>query len=878
MDRKNVPVSSVRGVSDADGIVEAIVSVTNIVDSVNDVIEPGAYKNTLRKRNPKGVWSHDTNIPVAKTLKVEELMPGDERLPDDLREQGAGALLVKMQFNLNTSRGRDAFYDVQFFGEEQEWSIGYSVPDGKSVTDSKTGVRFIKQLELYEYSPVIFGAAPNTRTLSVKDDLEQIEDKASPEDVMVGTPVSFAVPKPPDQTEFARGIVERVERSGEVRLPNTSETLEATSQDPVAFIRVYARMDDDTYERTDRRVIKNVSKLRVVEDFREDEKAFAEIEEKAGRYDDLDFRIPAGVKKQAEIGLNWSNEYNRGGTAVGKNTARYLINNSVAGPEKVRHIARYFPRHEGDLRIPSNSRPGADGYPGAGLIAWKLWGGDPGRTWSTKLVDAMNRRDEEAKSIESLEEKAPAMSASVEKTLREKVSEHNEKYGDDPAKRATYAMLAASYRRGVGAYRTNPSSVRPTVSSAEQWAMARVNGLLYALRTGKFRRTPYDTDLLPSAHPLSTRGEKDIYTDMPEGTPGSFGTPQRPGVVGRQPGRPRRRRRTSEGKPYRISRNLGACSGYAVVKEGESVPVPGGCHETLAEARRHMAALYAAEQPKSFKEWLDEGHKEMLGHGRMHPNLTPDEQALHDSLIRIAEQYGKFDEDGSGIWAGYEPPAENDESAIGVKCANCTLYEGDGVCSIIKQRVQENGKCRFAVIPDGVVQWDEMKSYTEAIKEWEESDEGFDWDDLESKAAGGPIRSHTTAVRDDTPIDRSAVLAVRSPEDPSYFRKIFAYQLPNNDGTRKTHYTFIHHHVSEDGRPGAAAMSELRVQMSVLNGARGGTVLRGAERRAVYNHLARHYRDGGTTPPSLKSDEELDNLMIKAGYITKPLRKVEIDE
>ena len=176
MDRKNVPVSSVRGVNDADGIVEAIVSVTNIVDSVNDVIEPGAYKNTLRKRNPKGVWSHDTNIPVAKTLKVEELMPGDERLPEDLRSQGAGALMVKMQFNLNTSRGRDAFHDVQFFAEEQEWSIGYSVPEGKSMTDEKTGVRFIKQLELYEYSPVIFGAAPNTRTLSVKDDLTDIEE------------------------------------------------------------------------------------------------------------------------------------------------------------------------------------------------------------------------------------------------------------------------------------------------------------------------------------------------------------------------------------------------------------------------------------------------------------------------------------------------------------------------------------------------------------------------------------------------------------------------------------------------------------------------------------------------------------------------------
>ena len=31
--------------------------------------------------------------------------------------------------------------------------------------------------------------------------------------------------------------------------------------------------------------------------------------------------------------------------------------------------------------------------------------------------------------------------------------------------------------------------------------MGRVNGLLYALRNGKFKRSPYDTDLLPPEHP-----------------------------------------------------------------------------------------------------------------------------------------------------------------------------------------------------------------------------------------------------------------------------------------------------------------------------------------------------------------------------------------
>ena len=83
--------------------------------------------------------------------------------------------------------------------------------------------------------------------------------------------------------------------------------------------------------------------------------------------------------------------------------------------------------------------------------------------------------------------------------------------------------------------------------------------------------------------------------------------------------------------------------------------------------------------------------------------LTPDEKALHDALVSIANQYGKFNEDGSGIWAGYESAEENEEKVIGVKCSNCALYAGSNVCEVIAFDVEPDGKCRFAVIPDGYV-------------------------------------------------------------------------------------------------------------------------------------------------------------------------------
>lgn len=83
--------------------------------------------------------------------------------------------------------------------------------------------------------------------------------------------------------------------------------------------------------------------------------------------------------------------------------------------------------------------------------------------------------------------------------------------------------------------------------------------------------------------------------------------------------------------------------------------------------------------------------------------IVAEEQDLAAALLEIAEKHGKFNEDRTGIWAGYTPAAENEYKEIGVKCINCVLYEGPGVCKIIAQPIEDDGKCRFAVIPDGVV-------------------------------------------------------------------------------------------------------------------------------------------------------------------------------
>ena len=206
---------------------------------------------------------------------------------------------------------------------------------------------------------------------------EEVEKAKS---VSVGDHVTFGVPKPPDKTESAHGVVERVERSGKVKLPGTNESVEASADNPVAVVRVYATNEKGKRTRTDRRVAKPVSSLRINSEPIDNEKMY-----------DMDETI----EKASESKLK-------------------------------------------------------------------------------ELVEAYNK-------------------------------------GKDGDKRISVGTLQAVYRRGIGAYRSNPSSVRGSVSSAEQWAMGRVNAFMAGLR-GRFPRKPFDLDLFPKGHSRSTK--KSLFEDF----------------------------------------------------------------------------------------------------------------------------------------------------------------------------------------------------------------------------------------------------------------------------------------------------------------------------------------------------------------------------
>ena len=168
----------------------------------------------------------------------------------------------------------------------------------------------------------------------------------------------------------------------------------------------------------------------------------------------------------------------------------------------VKRRERYMSRHQGDNRL-------------NGVIAAIKWGGvlNIGESKMKAIISERKKlvRQRRKKSLEVQGEIldeifSTKVSANVRKILTNKVKKHNEK---NPRHRANLRTLIAVFRRGIGAYRTSPGSVRGNVVSAEQWGMGRVNGFLHALRTGRFKRKPYDQDLLPSSHPLSSKKGND---------------------------------------------------------------------------------------------------------------------------------------------------------------------------------------------------------------------------------------------------------------------------------------------------------------------------------------------------------------------------------
>ncbi len=154
---------TLKAANEPEGVLEAIVNVFNIKDRTDEITRPGIFEESIASKMPRGVWHHQWDQPIAKTLDARELKPGDPLLPAVLKE--FGGLYIKGQFFKEIEDSWQAFLKI-FHGLIDEFSIGYRMIEWKWNDDEET-LDLLKG-EWFEWSPVLVGANQATTVISAK--------------------------------------------------------------------------------------------------------------------------------------------------------------------------------------------------------------------------------------------------------------------------------------------------------------------------------------------------------------------------------------------------------------------------------------------------------------------------------------------------------------------------------------------------------------------------------------------------------------------------------------------------------------------------------------------------------------------------------------
>jgi HK97 family phage prohead protease len=114
----------------------------------------------------------------------------------------------------------------------------------------------------------------------------------------------------------------------------------------------------------------------------------------------VDLSVPSFIQENAKRGLEYLAEgYGGDGLTEGtKRAARDMAAGNIT-ENKIRKMAPWFARHKVDGEAPKNSNPSDPGYPGAGLVAWLLWGGDSNfsdraQNWAQRKIDALDAEED----------------------------------------------------------------------------------------------------------------------------------------------------------------------------------------------------------------------------------------------------------------------------------------------------------------------------------------------------------------------------------------------------------------------------------------------------------------------------------------------------
>ncbi|MDQ1081437.1 HK97 family phage prohead protease [Pseudoroseomonas cervicalis] len=138
-----------------DGSFSGYGSVFNHLDTYSDRVEPGAFRSTLAEHRAAGtmpalLWQHDQRQPIG--------------VYTDMREDERG-LWVEGRLALKTRQGAEA-HELLQMKALSGLSIGFVTV--RSERDEKSGIRTVKQADLWEVSLVTFPANGAARVAQVR--------------------------------------------------------------------------------------------------------------------------------------------------------------------------------------------------------------------------------------------------------------------------------------------------------------------------------------------------------------------------------------------------------------------------------------------------------------------------------------------------------------------------------------------------------------------------------------------------------------------------------------------------------------------------------------------------------------------------------------
>jgi len=117
------------------------------------------------------------------------------------------------------------------------------------------------------------------------------------------------------------------------------------------------------------------------------------------------YKPTSGMASAAKRALKWKDEGKPGGTLVGLARANQLKDREPLSASVVLRMYSFFSRHEVDKKA-QGFFSGQEGFPSKGRVAWDLWGGDGGYSWSSaKRNQIMREREGKALQLVKLTEK-----------------------------------------------------------------------------------------------------------------------------------------------------------------------------------------------------------------------------------------------------------------------------------------------------------------------------------------------------------------------------------------------------------------------------------------------------------------------------------------